>query len=144
MTGFAGLDPGADDYIRQTLRRDGADLAGSGLCCAACAGPSGQQLSCRYRNLTLSYDQRTVAACDGRPVKLTYKEFELLYFLFIQPGHGAAPATACMQSQSGVTNMKAKRRTVDMHIKTLRQKLEHAGVSGLIQTVRNVGYKITE
>ena len=39
-------------------------------------------------------------------------------------------------------DFEGESRTVDMHIKTLRQKLERAGAHDLIKTVRSVGYKI--
>ena len=39
-------------------------------------------------------------------------------------------------------DFEGETRTVDVHVKTLRQKLELAGCSGLIRTVRSVGYKI--
>ena len=86
--------------------------------------------------LSLDLDQRTVMA-DGERVQLTYKEFELLRLFLAHPGM----AFSREQLFTQVWNMAYMddSRTLDMHIRTLRQKL---GVYGKrIETVRNVGYR---
>ena len=69
---------------------------------------------------------------------LTYKEYELLRLFLSQPG------TAFTREQllSSVWNAEylGETRTVDMHIRTLRQKLDSYG--HIIETVRNVGYRL--
>ena len=87
--------------------------------------------------LSLDLDQRTVTA-DGERVQLTYKEFELLRLFLSHPGM----AFSREQLFTQVWNMTYMddSRTLDMHIRTLRQKLKDYGE--LIETVRNVGYRL--
>lgn len=74
----------------------------------------------------------------GEDVALTYKEHELLKYLMINKGN-VLSREQIMESVWG-TDYEGESRTVDMHIKTLRQKLKTAGE--YIKTVRNVGYLI--
>ena len=75
---------------------------------------------------------------DGEPVLLTYKEFELLKLFLSNPGI-AFTRDQLMQEVWG-TDYCGETRTVDMHIRTLRQKLGKYGA--YIKTVRNVGYQL--
>ena len=77
---------------------------------------------------------------QGAPVDLTYKEFELLKFLATHPGK---PFTreALLDKVWGY-DYYGGTRTVDVHIRRLRSKIELGGAS-YIETVRNVGYKFT-
>ena len=86
--------------------------------------------------LSLDLDQRTVTA-DGERIQLTYKEFELLRLFLAHPGM----AFSREQLFTQVWNMAYMddSRTLDMHIRTLRQKLGAYGKR--IETVRNVGYR---
>ena len=86
--------------------------------------------------LSLDQDARTVS-CDGQRVPLTYKEYELLRLLLSHPGM----AFSREQLFTQVWNMAYMddSRTLDMHIRTLRQKLGAYGKR--IETVRNVGYR---
>ncbi len=86
--------------------------------------------------LSLDLDQRTVTA-DGERVQLTYKEFELLRLFLSHPGM----AFSREQLFTQVWNMAYMddSRTLDMHIRTLRQKLGDYGKQ--VETVRNVGYR---
>jgi DNA-binding response OmpR family regulator len=78
------------------------------------------------------------AACDGRPLDLTYMEYELLKFLAAHPGKVFTRET--LLSRVWGYEYYGGARTVDVHIRRLRAKLgeEHAN---LIQTVRSVGYR---
>ncbi len=75
---------------------------------------------------------------DGAVVELTFKEHELLKYMMINEG--------MVLTRDQITSVvwgeefEGESRTVDMHIKTLRQKLKNAGEH--IRTVRNVGYMI--
>ena len=71
---------------------------------------------------------------------LTYKEFELLHYLLKNRGI-VLSRDRIMQVVWGF-DFEGESRTVDMHIKLLRQKLGEAG--GQIKTVRGVGYKLEE
>ncbi|CAN5758917.1 hypothetical protein BH24ACT4_BH24ACT4_12850 [soil metagenome] len=78
------------------------------------------------------------AAIDGRPLDLTYMEYELLKFLAQHPGRVFTRET--LLSRVWGYEYYGGARTVDVHIRRLRAKLgeEHAG---LITTVRSVGYR---
>ena len=89
--------------------------------------------------LVLDQDAHTVS-CDGQRVPLTYKEYELLRLLLSHPG--MAFTRDQLMAQVWGTDYCGETRTVDMHIRTLRQKLGPYG--SLIQTVRNVGYRLEE
>ncbi|TAM92287.1 MAG: response regulator transcription factor [Jatrophihabitans sp.] len=87
----------------------------------------------------LTIDEATYAArLSGRPLDLTYKEFELLKFLAQHPGRVFSRAHL-VQEVWGYDYFGGT-RTVDVHVRRLRAKLgpEH---EALIDTVRNVGYK---
>ena len=73
---------------------------------------------------------------DGKPIELSYKEFELLNMMMQNVGIVLTRASI-MDSVWG-TDYEGESRTLDMHIKTLRKKLGEEGIR--IKTVRNVGY----
>lgn len=88
----------------------------------------------------LTVDEATYAArLAGRPLDLTYKEFELLKFLVQHPGRVFTRSQ--LLSQVWGYDYFGGTRTVDVHVRRLRSKLgpEH---EALIGTVRNVGYKL--
>jgi len=129
-----GLDMGADDYVSkpfgvmELISRVNAVLRRSG---------TGQSTKLEVSNLKLDHERREVRV-GGEPVELTYKEYELLYYLMINADL-VLSREKIMQAVWGY-DFEGESRTVDMHIKTLRQKLKTSG--GLIKTVRNVGYKL--
>lgn len=81
---------------------------------------------------------RHSCSLSGKEIALTYKEHELLKYLIINKG-SVLSRDKIMEKVWG-TDYEGESRTVDMHIKTLRQKLGPAG--DYIKTVRNVGYLI--
>lgn len=129
------LDYGADDYlvkpfgVMEMVSRVKAVLR---RCHPA---DTGHVLSAG--GLSMDLDCRTVTA-DGQRLQLTYKEFELLRLFLSHPGM----AFTREQLFTQVWNMEYMddSRTLDMHIRTLRQKLGAYGK--LIETVRNVGYRM--
>ncbi len=127
-----GLDDGADDYIKkpfsvlELLSRVKALLRRS-------TEETAQQL--RVGDIQLDNARRTVLA-QGKNVELTYKEYELLRYLMIN-AEMVLSRESIMRFVWG-TDFEGETRTVDMHIKTLRQKLGPCGRQ--IGTVRNVGY----
>ena len=127
-----GLDDGADDYIKkpfsvlELLSRVKALLRRS-------TEETAQQL--RVGDIQLDNARRTVLA-QGKSVELTYKEYELLRYLMIN-AEMVLSRESIMRFVWG-TDFEGETRTVDMHIKTLRQKLGPCGRQ--IGTVRNVGY----
>ena len=74
----------------------------------------------------------------GKPVELTFKEYELLRYLMANKNIVLSRDSIVLKVWG--TEFEGESRTVDMHIKTLRQKLGDAG--SRIRTVRNVGYVI--
>jgi DNA-binding response OmpR family regulator len=89
-----------------------------------------------YGDLVLNIETYQ-AAMGGRPLDLTYMEYELLKFLASHPGKVFTRET--LLSRVWGYDYFGGARTVDVHVRRLRSKLgeEHAG---LIQTVRSVGY----
>ncbi len=88
-------------------------------------------------DIKMDLDEHTVAV-GGQRIALTYKEFELLRLFLTYPGT-AFTRDQLMETVWGM-DYCGETRTVDMHIRTLRQKLGHCGE--MIQTVRNVGYRL--
>ena len=132
-----GLDLGADYYltkpfgvmeliscVKAVLRRCGAEDEKSTL--NACG-------------ISMNTLEHTVSA-DGERITLTYKEYELLK-LFLSHMVTAFTREQIMELIWG-TDYMGETRTIDMHIRTLRQKLGKCGES--IKTVRNVGYRMEE
>ena len=133
-----GLDLGADDYIpkpfgiMELLSRVKAVLRRSKR------APEPDTVF-SYGDILLD-DKRRVVTAGGSVCELTYKEYELLKLL-LRNQRLVLTREKILQSVWGY-NFEGETRTVDMHIKTLRQKLRESG--SLIKTVRNVGYKIGE
>lgn len=134
-----GLDLGADDYIAKPfgvlefISRVRAVLRRS----ERSSSESTEALNLALGEVTLD-DQRRSVTVGGIAVELTFKEYELLKLLMSRPGT-VFSRQQILEKIWGV-DFDMDTRTVDMHIKTLRQKL---GVQGsIVQTVRNVGYKV--
>ena len=131
-----GLDIGADDYITkpfgvmELISRVKALLRRS-------RGMEEERLI-RLGPIFMDDERRAVFAGD-RPCELTYKEYELLKLLLLNAGI-VASRDVILDRVWG-TDFEGESRTLDMHIKTLRQKLGDAGA--MIRTVRNVGYMLT-
>ena len=129
------LDLGADDYlvkpfgIMEMVSRVKAVLR-------RCK-PVKETKLLKLDGLVLNPEEHTVTV-DGQRIVLTYKEYELLHLFLSQPGI----AFTREQLLSAVWNTEylGETRTVDMHIRTLRQKLGEYG--NMIETVRNVGYRL--
>ena len=131
-----GLDIGADDYIpkpfrmmellsriRALLRRSGAN--------------DGRMEEYRVGNLYVNPTRHEVQV-DGKDVVLTLKEFELLNLLISR--QGIVFTRAQLLDEIWGAGFDGESRTVDVHVRTLRQKLGPAG--NYIETVRGIGYKI--
>jgi len=127
-----GLDAGADDYIakpfgvmemiarvKALLRRSNA-LDESLLVCG---------------DVMLDREKRMVSV-GGRPVELTFKEFELLKLLM--KNHGIVISRDVIMERVWDSSFEGESRTIDVHVRSLRQKLGESGA--LIKTIRNVGY----
>lgn len=132
-----GLDSGADDYITkpfgimELLARVKAVLRRVG------AANNSTELSAG--GLSMNIEKHSVVA-DGQEVTLTLKEFELLRYLLENSGI-VLSRNQILEEVWGY-DYEGETRTVDVHIRSLRQKLGASG--GIIETVRGVGYRIGE
>jgi len=130
-----GLNLGADDYIAKPfgmmefIARVNAVLRRS--------GKSGQTEDLTYKDLTVKRAQHQVFAGDEQ-VELTLKEFNLLEYLLSNRGI-VLTRDKLLEAVWGY-DFDGETRTVDVHVRTLRQKLKSCG--DYIETVRGVGYKI--
>ena len=130
-----GLDNGADDYITKPFGIMELISRVKALLRRMNQGEEEKQLE--FQNIVLDCEKRQVML-DGKLCELTYKEFELLK-LFLQNAGIVMTRENIMEKVWGI-DFEGESRTLDMHIKTLRQKLGDAGKH--IKTVRNVGYRI--
>ncbi|MGN0368652.1 MAG: response regulator transcription factor [Wujia sp.] len=127
-----GLDNGADDYIRkpfsvmELITRVKAMLR-------RCEEDKAASLSIGEIRMD---DSRHQCLVNEKQVELTYKEYELLKYLMVNRGIVLSRDKIMLHVWD--TEFEGESRTVDMHIKTLRQKLGEQGEH--IKTVRNVGY----
>ena len=129
------LDMGADDYlvkpfgmmemisrIKAVLRR---------------CKPKQKDNLLEMGDLVLNQEERTLLINEEK-VALTYKEFELLQLFLSHPGK--VYTRDVLYNEIWGSDYIGESRTVDMHIRTLRQKLGNYGE--MIETVRNVGYRM--
>lgn len=129
-----GLDDGADDYIRkpfsimELISRVKALLRRT-------SSEESKQL--QLDGLRIDHERHIVYVND-HTVELTFKEYELLRLLMSNVGVVMSRENIMIHVWG--TDFEGESRTVDMHIKTLRQKLGSMGAR--IKTVRNVGYVI--
>lgn len=130
-----GLDMGADDYltkpfgIMELISRVKALLRRS-------ASIQKKEVY-EFEDIRLDDSRHEVQTSKGI-CELTYKEYELLKYLIIN--EGLVLTRDRLMEEIWGTDFAGESRTLDMHIKTLRQKLGDSGK--LIQTVRNVGYSL--
>jgi len=89
--------------------------------------------------LCVDTQKRTVLYKESE-IHLTLKEFDLLVYLL--KNKDLVVSRSDILEKIWGFNYQGETRTVDMHIKTLRQKLENSGCIDMIQTVRGIGYKI--
>lgn len=129
-----GLDMGADDYIvkpfsiMEMISRVKAVLRRS--------QPRQSSKILKVKGLVVNLDEHTVAA-DGNFIQLTYKEFEILCMFLSHPG--MVFTREQLYTQVWQMDYIGDSRTLDTHIRTLRQKLDDYGK--MIETVRGVGYR---
>jgi len=133
-----GLDFGADDYVTkpfsvmELVSRINAVLRRSGM---------GNDIISKleYGGIAIDNTRRTVTV-DGELITLTFKEFELLHYLMLNKGL-ALDRNKILEIVWGY-DFEGESRTLDMHIRSLRQKL--GMLAHNIKTIRNVGYKFGE
>ena len=130
-----GLDMGADDYltkpfgVMELISRVKALLR-------RCEGAEDEKFY-SVRELRLDVEKHSVSV-EGENIELTFKEYELLRLLM--QNAGIVTSREVIMERVWGTDFEGESRTLDMHIKTLRQKLGSSG--SMIKTIRNVGYII--
>ncbi len=135
---IAGLDAGADDYltkpfssnellarIRSVLRRRAPEALDSAVSIGA---------------LTINPATRRVTG-DGREVKMGATEFKLLHFLMTHPER--VHSRAQLLDRVWGDHVFIEERTVDVHVKRLRESLSNVNCQQMIETVRGAGYRLT-
>lgn len=128
-----GLDEGADDYIVKPFGII-EFVARVKVVLRRLAKPAA---TLSFGDVVLDDDKRLVYE-RGRECSLTFKEYELLKLLL--QNCGIVLSRERIMDRVWGMDFEGESRTVDMHIKTLRQKLGES--ASIIKTVRNVGYKI--
>ena len=131
-----GLNDGADDYITKPF--DILELI-SRINAVLRRVDNKNSNVFKIGEIVIDSEKRKVTA-SNKTVALTYKEFELLRVL--AENKGKVLTREKLMSLVWETDVEFETRTIDVHIRTLRQKLGDCGE--YIQTVRNVGYKIEE
>ena len=131
-----GLDSGADDYIPKPFRMMELVSRVKALLRRTGHGEEEEQIY-EFGCLTVS-KQRHQVKVDGEEVILTIKEFEMLLLLLSNPG--IVFTRAQLLDKIWGYQFDGESRTVDVHVRTLRQKLGKAGQ--YIETVRGMGYKM--
>lgn len=129
------LDLGADDYLVKPFGM--MEMVSRVNAVLRRCRPKQRHDLLQSEGLVMDLSQHTVTA-DGERVMLTYKEFELLRLFLSKPG--IAFTREQLLSAVWDADYLGETRTVDMHIRTLRQKLGRYGRK--IETVRNVGYRL--
>jgi DNA-binding response OmpR family regulator len=138
----AALETGADDYVtkpfspREIVARVRAVLRRAAKAAATSGGPAPA--------VPLSVDEATRrAAVHSRPLDLTRVEFDLLACLLAAPGRVFTRAQ--LIDKVWGDGFAITDRTIDSHVKGLRRKVAEAGgAAGLIETVRGVGYRVSD
>lgn len=139
-----GLELGADDYItkpfsvRELVARVKATVRRNERTVVA---PKVDAHKLVYKGLELDIESH-VLTYKGEVIELTFKEFEILKLLM--SNKGKVLTREMILDKIWGYDYYGETRTVDVHIRYLRSKLEEHGLGGYIETVRGVGYKFTK
>ena len=132
-----GLDNGADDYITKPF--DILELISRIKAVLRRSLPISSESVINYGCISINTSSHKVFV-DKSEVALTYKEYELLKLLILNKGR--VLSRAVLMDKVWGFDFEGETRTVDVHIRTLRQKLGDVGKH--IETVRNVGYRVND
>ena len=130
-----GLDGGADDYITKPFGM--MEFISRVKAVLRRRAPQTEDRDLVQGSLRVCVDRHEVTE-NGRKVELTLKEFELLRYLM--ENKGIVLTRDQLLTRIWGYDFDGETRTVDVHIRTLRQKLGDAG--SFIETVRGVGYRM--
>lgn len=139
----AGLEVGADDYITKPFSmREFRSRVKAALRRSRMGAETSEDGAIECGELTIDFDRRTVTL-DGEEIKVTYVEFEILGALARSPGRVLTRETL-LEHVWGDSEYRDP-RTVDVHIRHLREKLEgDPKEPEYLFTVRGVGYRFRD
>ena len=133
-----GLELGADDYVTKPFGMKELTARIHAVLRRALRTPL-EPDTLKIGSISLDKDSRTVTV-DDEPASLTPSEFDLLYVLMSAPGKVFSRSDLLLKLQG--TTFEGVERTVDVHIRNLRTKIEQDPSNPqYIQTVFGVGYK---
>ena len=130
-----GLDSGADDYVTKPFGM--MELVSRIKAVLRRTGKAEDRMDMETAGVHVDVKKHEVTV-DGKPISLTLKEFELLEKLM--RNQGIVLTRDQLLTEIWGYDFDGETRTVDVHIRTLRQKLGEKGE--IIQTVRGVGYRV--
>lgn len=129
-----GIEDGADDYIKKPF----SVMELMSRVKALLRRTKSEDIKELWLDGLLVNKEKHEVTIDGNPVELTFKEYELLSLFILNKGIVLNRDT--IMDKVWGTDYEGESRTIDMHVKTLRQKLGDYG--SRIKTIRNVGYVI--
>jgi two-component system, OmpR family, phosphate regulon response regulator PhoB len=136
---ISGLDAGADDYLTKPFSTN--ELLARIRAVLRRKAPEALDTLVDVAGLKLDPSTRRVAR-DDREVRIGPTEFRLLHFFMTHPER--VHSRAQLLDRVWGDHVFIEERTVDVHVKRLREALEPVGCSRMIETVRGAGYRFTQ
>ena len=136
---IAGLDAGADDYLTKPFSTN--ELLARIRAVLRRRAPQALDAAVQVGRLSIDPATRRVTS-QGREVKVGATEFRLLHFLMTHPER-VHSRTQLLDRVWG-DHVFIEERTVDVHVKRLRESLSSVGCQQMIETVRGAGYRLTD
>lgn len=136
---ISGLDAGADDYLTKPFSTN--ELLARIRAVLRRKAPEALDTLVDVAGLKLDPATRRVAR-DDREVRIGPTEFRLLHFFMTHPER--VHSRAQLLDRVWGDHVFIEERTVDVHVKRLREALEPVGCSRMIETVRGAGYRLTQ